>query len=133
MTRRSNAFTQIADLLLRTSMRRQFGFITLMRIGWFSVLFLYPNSYLRLSASELASKREITSPTDPPSQPQFYVHGNLYYPNVVKLLRSIITVYLKERRYTTIRNWQGKLSAWAFGYLYGELLLRDDVLDTCED
>jgi len=25
------------------------------------------------------------------------------------------------------------LSAWAFGYLYGELLLRDDVLDTCED
>ena len=26
-----------------------------------------------------------------------------------------------------------KLSGWAFGYIYGELLLRDDVLDTCED
>lgn len=94
---------------------------------------LIPSSYLRLSASERASKLRFPSPPGPPSQPQFYVHENLYYPNVVELLWSIITVYLEEREYTNIRNWQVKLSGWAFGYLYGELLLRDDVLDTCED
>jgi hypothetical protein len=92
-----------------------------------------PSSYLHLSASECASKHEFTSPPDPPLQPPFYVHGNLYYPNVVELLRSIIAVYLEEREHTNVRNWQVKLSGWAFGYLYGELLLRDDVLDTCED
>ena len=57
----------------------------------------------------------------------------MYYPNVVELLQSIIAVYLEEREHTSIRNWQVKLSGWAFGYLYGELLLRDDVLDTCEN
>jgi len=94
---------------------------------------LIPSSYLRLSASQPASKDKSASRPDPSSQPPFYVHGNLYYPNVVELLRSIITVYLEEREYTDIRDWQVKLCGWAFGYLYGELLLRDDVLDTCED
>ncbi|EDO04285.1 predicted protein [Sclerotinia sclerotiorum 1980 UF-70] len=42
-------------------------------------------------------------------------------------------VYLEEREYTNLQNWQVKLLGWAFGYFYGELLLRDDVLDTCED
>jgi len=93
---------------------------------------LIPSSYLRLSASERTPNHDFPSP-DPQSQPQFYVYGNLYYPNVVELLRSIIAVYLEERAHTNIRNWQVKLSGWAFGYLHGELLLRDDVLDTCED
>lgn len=94
---------------------------------------LIRSSYLRLSASQPASKHESASPPGPSSQPPFYVHGNLYYPNVVELLRSIISVYLQEREHTDIRSWQLKLRGWAFGYLYGELLLRDDVLDTCED
>lgn len=94
---------------------------------------LIRSSYLSLSASQPTSKYGSVYPPNPSSQPPFYVHGNLYYPNVVELLRSIITVYLKEREYSNIRNWQVKLLGWAFGYLYGELLLRDDVLDHCED
>ncbi|KAH9207484.1 hypothetical protein DL95DRAFT_396021 [Leptodontidium sp. 2 PMI_412] len=64
---------------------------------------LIPSSYLHLSASECASTHEFTPP-DPPSQPPFYVHGNLYYPNIVELLRSIIAVYLEEREHTNIQN-----------------------------
>lgn len=29
--------------------------------------------------------------------------------------------------------WLARLESWGFGYLYRELLLRDDVLDTCSD
>jgi hypothetical protein len=49
------------------------------------------------------------------------------------LLQSIISVYLEERGYTKVGNWQAKLAGWAIGYLYEELLLRDDVLDSCRD
>jgi len=82
---------------------------------------LIPSSYLRLNASQPASKHESVSAPDPLPQPPFYRHGNLYFPNVVVLLRSIITVYLEEREYTNIRNWQAKFATWAFGYLYVEL------------
>ncbi|PVH78044.1 hypothetical protein DL98DRAFT_517017 [Cadophora sp. DSE1049] len=94
---------------------------------------LIPRSYLHLAAFEQPSILDSASPPGPLSQPPFYAHDNLYYPNVVELLRSIIKVYLEEREYTDIRHWQLRLSCWAFGYLYGELQLRDDVLDTCDD
>jgi hypothetical protein len=96
---------------------------------------LIPSSYMHLSASQQpVFKNESTSPPNPSSQPLFYVvNGNLYFPNVVELLRSFITVYLEEREYTNQRHWQASLLCWGIGYLYEELLLREDVLDTCED
>lgn len=42
-------------------------------------------------------------------------------------------VCIQERATTKIGIWQAKLESWAIGYLYGELSLRDDVLDTCQD
>ena len=95
---------------------------------------LIPASYLRLSVSQSSSAFEhgYAAP-DASSQPPFYVHGNLYYPNAIMLLQSIIMVYLEEREYTKVGNWQAKLEGWAIGYLYGELSLRDDVLDTYRD
>ncbi|KAK0110960.1 hypothetical protein ONS96_002544 [Cadophora gregata f. sp. sojae] len=93
---------------------------------------LIPSSYLHLAVCDQPSTPDSAPTQALRLQPSFYVDGNLYYPNVVELLRSFIEVYLDERKYTAIPNWQAKLLSWAFGYLYGELLLRDDILDDCE-
>lgn len=92
---------------------------------------LIPSSYIRLEAPPTPPSPAYISSRGDSSQPTFYVEGNLHYPNAVVLLESIITVYLEERELTEVGNWKATLEGWAIGYLYGELSLRDDVLDTC--
>jgi hypothetical protein len=73
-------------------------------------------------------------------QPKYYVNrwmyncNNLYFPNAVVLLESFIKVILDHESNQTLREgkWQRHLKVWAMGYLYGNLNLRDDVLDSCE-
>lgn len=93
---------------------------------------LIPSSYMHLSAPQApshTSKQGSAIPTQPP----FYIHGNLYYPNVIVLLQSFIMVCIQERATTRRGMWQARLETWAIGYLYGELSLRDNVLDSCQD
>lgn len=96
---------------------------------------LVPASYIHLSASEAPSYALDNGFATPEtsSQPPFYSDDNLYYPNAALLLQSVITVYLEERDYTDVRDWQATLNGWAISYLYWELTLRDDILDTCRD
>lgn len=93
---------------------------------------LIPSSYIYLDASEDPSYA-LDHGFVMSSQPSFYVRDNLYYANAVLLLQSIITVVLAEREHLEMGSWHRRLHAWAYTYLYGELSLRDDVLDTCKD
>jgi len=90
---------------------------------------LIPWSYIRLSIPPGSAYTALYGSS---SQPAFYAEGNLHYPNVVLLLQSIIMVYLEEKEVSKRGDLRVKLAAWAIGYLYGELSLRDDVLDACE-
>lgn len=83
-------------------------------------------------ASSYTSKQGFAIPNTL-AQPPFYICGNLYFPNAVVLLQTIIIVCIQERATISRGIWQAKLESWAIGYLYGELSLRDDVLDTCQD
>lgn len=91
-------------------------------------------SYIHLSIPDSPTLSPIynTSADAGPPQPEFYVCGNLYFPNVVRLPDSVIKVILEEAK-APEKDWQGTLCGWAISYLYGELTLRDDVLDGCED
>lgn len=95
---------------------------------------LIPSSYMYLSVSQSLSdtfENRLMSPNTS-VQPPFYIHNNLYYPNPVVLMQSVIKVCIEERARTDILAWQAKLASWA-GYLYWELSLRDDILNTCRD
>lgn len=96
---------------------------------------LIPDSYMHLSAPQAPShtSKQGSAIPNPPAQPPFYIHGNLCYPNAVVLLESFIKVCIQERASTTRGMWQARLQTWAIAYLYGELSLRDDVLDSCQD
>ena len=96
---------------------------------------LIPSSYMHLSASDTSIYTSNCgfAILNTSRQPPFYVHDNLYYPNLIVLIQSIIKVCLEERARTSIRAWQLTLESWAIGYLYQELSLREDVLDTCQD
>ncbi|KAI9742568.1 MAG: hypothetical protein M1818_003708 [Claussenomyces sp. TS43310] len=95
---------------------------------------LPPASYIRLSIPQTPfdASEHFATPHGS-SQLPFYIHGNLYYPNVFLLLQSIIMVYLEEQKHTDVGDWRIKLATWAIAYLYGELSLRDDILDACQD
>jgi len=90
---------------------------------------LIPASYIRLRATVPAYKIDHGES----SQPPFYVERNLHYPNIVMLLQSVISVYLEDRERSKMGHWHARLEGWAIGYLYGELSLRPDILDTCGD
>ena len=93
---------------------------------------LIPDSYMHRTppqASFHTSKQGSAIP-NPLTQPPFYIYGNLCYPNAVVLLKSFIKVCIQERANTTRGMWQTSLQTLAMIYLYGELSLRDDVLDS---
>jgi hypothetical protein len=72
---------------------------------------LFFTSYIHLNASQglfYAIEQEFAA-SDTLLQPPFYVHGNLYYPNAILSLQSIIMIYLEEVEYTKVRNEQAKL------------------------
>ncbi|KAI9772216.1 MAG: hypothetical protein M1840_000965 [Geoglossum simile] len=65
---------------------------------------------------------------------QFFVSGNLYFPNKIVLLESFIRVILvEEAAGKVVNDWSPLLSAWAISYICGMLDVGADALDTCED
>ncbi|KAI9875801.1 MAG: hypothetical protein M1830_007992, partial [Pleopsidium flavum] len=67
------------------------------------------------------------------STSHFYVDNNLYYPDKVQLLESLIKVILEDKDTGYLKTWQTLLRAWAISYVYGELNVENDALDVCED
>jgi hypothetical protein len=91
---------------------------------------LLRSAYVHLSPPSAA---EIATAPHLPAQ-QFFVDGNLYYPNKVVLLESFIRVTLKEENEGEgVYNWSELLGAWAISYIYGMLNVDVDALDACED
>jgi hypothetical protein len=90
---------------------------------------LLPASYWRLSISD-PKQVGYADPTPSLSQPRFYVADNLYFPNVVMLLQSILMAIAEESD-APRSDFLVLLGAWAFTYLVNDLCLRYDVLDTC--
>ncbi|KAJ8494550.1 hypothetical protein ONZ45_g13199 [Pleurotus djamor] len=67
-----------------------------------------------------------------PSDKNTY-RDNIQYPDASQLLLSFIQTYLREPRNGM---WTNTLHSWAISYVYGELgesMVRDDVLDGCDD
>ena len=89
---------------------------------------LLQSRYVHLSPPSAA---QISTAPHLPTQ-QFFVNGNLYYPNKVVLSESFIRVALEEKA-AGMYNWSGLLSAWAISYICGELNVGVDALDTCGD
>jgi hypothetical protein len=111
------------------------------RFDQHSVRFHFPSSFnIREKVVLLQSRYVHLSPPSAeqisiaphlPAQ-QFFVNGNLYYPNEVVLLESFIRVILEEKA-AGMYNWSALLSAWAISYVCGLLDVDVDALDTCED
>ncbi|KAM3426913.1 hypothetical protein MY4824_009754 [Beauveria thailandica] len=55
---------------------------------------------------------------------------NIFYPQGAPLLRSFVQTLVRE---PVAGMWTSCLSMWAVSYVYGELMLADDVLDLCDD
>lgn len=90
---------------------------------------LLPTSYIHIDTESPS----LSSTFAAPSQPSFYVSGNAYFPNAVVLLESMIKVLLQDDESCLDNRWQIELAGWIITYLYGELTLRIDVLDGCQD
>lgn len=56
--------------------------------------------------------------------------GNILHPDAAVLLRSFVQTLVRE---PVLGMWTSTLSMWAISYIYGELMLGDDVLDECDD
>ena len=92
---------------------------------------LLRSSYVHLSPP--SDDAEIATATHQRTQ-QFFIHGNLYYPDKVMLLESFIRVALKEEKEGEgLYNWSELLGAWAISYICGMLNVDVDALDACED
>jgi len=112
--------------------------------GWFdqySLRFNFPSSVN--IAEKVVLLRSHYVHLSPPSATQilaaphlslqnFFVNGNLYYPNKVVLLESFSRVILEEKEAGTY-NCSGLLSVWAISYVCGLLGVDVDALDNCED
>ncbi|KAA8611236.1 hypothetical protein PtrV1_13897 [Pyrenophora tritici-repentis] len=70
----------------------------------------------------------IRPPSDPESMQRFSCNDNLYYPDAVLLLESFIKTLLQE----IPGSWRHLLQAWAIAYIYGMLMVKDTVLDSCD-
>lgn len=57
-------------------------------------------------------------------------HGNILYPDGALLLQSLVRTLVRE---PVAGMWTSSLGMWAISYVYGELMLGDDVLDACGD
>ena len=55
---------------------------------------------------------------------------NISYPDSALLMESFIRVLVWE---PAGGLWKGTLGMWAVAYVYGELMVADDVLDSCDD
>ena len=55
---------------------------------------------------------------------------DIYYPNAVLLLESFIRTIIQEPEQN---GWSSTLEMWAITYLYGQLMLGDDVFDLESD
>ncbi|KJZ71367.1 hypothetical protein HIM_09250 [Hirsutella minnesotensis 3608] len=78
---------------------------------------LLPSSYAHIrfdSATESAVSR----------------NGNILYPNAAVLLQSVVQTLIRE---PVDGMWASALNMWAISYIYGQLMLGDDVLDECDD
>lgn len=56
--------------------------------------------------------------------------GNILYPNSAVLLQSMVHTLVRE---PSGSEWRSTLGMWAITYLYGNLMLDNDVLDSCPD
>lgn len=56
--------------------------------------------------------------------------GSILYPNAAILLQSMVQTLVREPSHS---RWHSRLGFWAITHLYGDLLLDDDVLDSCGD
>ncbi|PHH58464.1 hypothetical protein CDD81_5753 [Ophiocordyceps australis] len=56
--------------------------------------------------------------------------GNIIYPDGALLLQSFVQTLVRE---LVAGMWTSSLGMWAISYVYGELMLGDDVLDACDD
>ena len=54
----------------------------------------------------------------------------MFYPNGTLLLESFVRVLVRE---PLEGQWTSNLAKWAITYLYGKLMIDDDVLDLCDD
>jgi hypothetical protein len=90
---------------------------------------LLPTSYLRLNIFD-PYQAGYEDPTPSLSQPPLYNRDNLYWPNVVMLLQSLIMI-IEEEQSAPRMDFVQSLRGWAFAYLVNELSLRHDILDSC--
>ncbi len=91
---------------------------------------LLPTSYIRLSVSD--PQATYADPAICGSQPPFYIKENIYFPNIIMLLQSFLMVHLEEE-IVDAPGFRVILRSWAIGYLYHELELREDILDSCSN
>ena len=78
---------------------------------------LLPSSYAHISVKSTLDER-------------FTRDGNMFYPNGALLLESFVRVLVRE---PLEGLWTSDLTIWAITYLYGDLMLDDNVLDSCDD
>lgn len=55
---------------------------------------------------------------------------NIVYPSSTVLVQSIVQVLVRE---PVDGLWASTLTVWAISYMYGMLMLSDDIMDTCDD
>ncbi|KAM6524647.1 hypothetical protein FALCPG4_010255 [Fusarium falciforme] len=87
---------------------------------------LLPCSYAHLAVTPEYKDRFTTKPQDAPSPKR----SNILYPDAESLLESFVRTLVKEPK---MGGWVSSLRMWAITHLYGDLMLGDDVLDSCDD
>jgi hypothetical protein len=78
---------------------------------------LLPSSYAHISLSSTPESR-------------FIRDRSIYWPDKELLLESFARTIVQEPGETL---WTTKLEMWAIAYVYGQLMVSDDVLDSCPD
>ncbi|KAI0864158.1 hypothetical protein F4860DRAFT_431950 [Xylaria cubensis] len=78
---------------------------------------LIPSSYAHLSLQLIPESR-------------FTFHKGMYFPDRELLLESFIKTVVREREPSI---WSSTLTFWSTSYLYGQLMLSNDVLDSSSD
>lgn len=78
---------------------------------------LLPSSYVHLSLSSMPESR-------------FTRRENIYYPDTELLLESFVKTLVGE---STQSTWTSDLRMWAIAYVYGQLMVNDNALDSICD
>ncbi|KAJ2926994.1 hypothetical protein H1R20_g10085, partial [Candolleomyces eurysporus] len=89
----------------------------------------YEGQYQQIDDNSLRKYVGLAPPTDEASAKRFTQVDHLFYPDRELMLQSVISTLLKDKR----TLWRNKLSSWAISYLYGQLMMPDDCLDSLED